>query len=69
MPKTILIKGSAEEDPTYRNSTVCVCVCVFSDGSLAESIPLKDRMALYQAAVSKQEVTPTSVGVSSSSPF
>ncbi|KAM3872141.1 LIM domain and actin-binding protein 1a [Diretmus argenteus] len=31
------------------------------DGSLAESTPLRDRMALYQAAVSKQEVLATSV--------
>ncbi|XP_068181645.1 LIM domain and actin-binding protein 1a isoform X2 [Antennarius striatus] len=30
------------------------------DGTLAESTPLRDRMALYQAAVSKQEVTPAS---------
>ncbi|XP_056897730.1 LIM domain and actin-binding protein 1a isoform X2 [Takifugu flavidus] len=35
---------------------------LLADGSLAESTPLKDRMALYQAAISKQEVTPTSVG-------
>lgn len=27
------------------------------DGSLAESTPLRDRMALYQAAISKQDVT------------
>uniref|UniRef100_G3P956 LIM domain and actin binding 1a n=1 Tax=Gasterosteus aculeatus aculeatus TaxID=481459 RepID=G3P956_GASAC len=32
-----------------------------ADGSLAESTPLRDRMALYQAAISKQEVPPTSV--------
>lgn len=34
---------------------------LLADGSLAESTPLRDRMALYQAAISKQEVTPTSV--------
>lgn len=34
---------------------------LLGDGSLAESTPLRDRMALYQAAISKQEVTPTSV--------
>ncbi|KAM9828546.1 LIM domain and actin-binding protein 1-like isoform 1-T1 [Syngnathus typhle] len=28
------------------------------DGSLAETTPLRDRMALYQAAISKQDVTP-----------
>ncbi|KAF6720466.1 LIM domain and actin-binding protein 1 [Oryzias melastigma] len=28
-----------------------------ADGSLAESTPLRDRMALYKAAISKQEVT------------
>lgn len=43
---------------------MCVCVCVAPDGSLAESTPLRDRMALYQAAISKQEVSPTSVNVS-----
>lgn len=32
-----------------------------ADGSLAESTPLRDRMALYQAAISKQDVSPTSV--------
>ncbi|KAM8862538.1 LIM domain and actin-binding protein 1a [Spinachia spinachia] len=32
-----------------------------ADGSLADSTPLRDRMALYQAAISKQEVPPTSV--------
>lgn len=41
-----------------------VCVCVVPDGGLAESTPLRDRMALYQAAISKQEVTPSSVSVS-----
>ncbi|XP_059189742.1 LIM domain and actin-binding protein 1a [Centropristis striata] len=34
---------------------------LLGDGSLAESTPLRDRMALYQAAISKQEVTPISV--------
>ncbi|KAE8292810.1 LIM domain and actin-binding protein 1 [Larimichthys crocea] len=34
---------------------------LLGDGSLAESTPLRDRMALYQAAISKQEVPPTSV--------
>ncbi|CAK6973300.1 LIM domain and actin-binding protein 1a [Scomber scombrus] len=34
---------------------------LLGDGSLAESTPLRDRMALYQAAISKQEVSPTSV--------
>lgn len=34
---------------------------LLGDGSLAESTPLRDRMALYQAAISKQDVTPTSV--------
>ncbi|XP_070696298.1 LIM domain and actin-binding protein 1a [Pempheris klunzingeri] len=31
---------------------------LLGDGSLAESTPLRDRMALYQAAISKQEVSP-----------
>ncbi|KAM4737707.1 LIM domain and actin-binding protein 1a isoform 2-T2 [Anableps anableps] len=30
---------------------------LLGDGSLAESTPLRDRMALYKAAISKQEVT------------
>ncbi|XP_034027918.1 LIM domain and actin-binding protein 1a isoform X2 [Thalassophryne amazonica] len=34
---------------------------LLGDGSLAESTPLRDRMALYKAAVSKQEVVPASV--------
>nr|XP_020510553.1 LIM domain and actin-binding protein 1 [Labrus bergylta]XP_029137235.1 LIM domain and actin-binding protein 1 [Labrus bergylta] len=34
---------------------------LLGDGSLAESTPLRDRMALYQAAISKQDVTPTAV--------
>lgn len=35
----------------------CLCVCVVTtDGSLADSTPLRDRMALYQAAISKQDV-------------
>ncbi|XP_053173251.1 LIM domain and actin-binding protein 1a [Scomber japonicus] len=34
---------------------------LLGDGSLAESTPLRDRMALYQAAISKQEVSPTAV--------
>ncbi|XP_057685779.1 LIM domain and actin-binding protein 1-like isoform X2 [Corythoichthys intestinalis] len=32
---------------------------LFGDGSLEESTPLRDRMALYQAAVSKQDATST----------
>ncbi|KAM9855909.1 LIM domain and actin-binding protein 1a [Aulostomus maculatus] len=35
---------------------------LLGDGSLAESTPLRDRMALYQAAISKQDVSPTSAG-------
>ncbi|XP_047450482.1 LIM domain and actin-binding protein 1a isoform X3 [Mugil cephalus] len=34
---------------------------LLGDGSLADSTPLRDRMALYQAAISKQEVPTTSV--------
>ncbi|KAM4610245.1 LIM domain and actin-binding protein 1a [Polymixia lowei] len=34
---------------------------LLGDGGLAESAPLRDRMALYKAAISKQEVLPTSV--------
>ncbi|XP_054465013.1 LIM domain and actin-binding protein 1a [Anoplopoma fimbria] len=34
---------------------------LLGDGTLADSTPLRDRMALYQAAISKQEVPPTSV--------
>ncbi|XP_077369376.1 LIM domain and actin-binding protein 1-like isoform X2 [Festucalex cinctus] len=33
------------------------------DGSLAESTPLRDRMALYQAAISKQDTTPVNTDV------
>ncbi|XP_028309453.1 LIM domain and actin-binding protein 1a isoform X2 [Gouania willdenowi] len=33
---------------------------LLGDGSLSDSTPLRDRMALYQAAVSKQEVSPSS---------
>ncbi|XP_054625390.1 LIM domain and actin-binding protein 1a isoform X2 [Dunckerocampus dactyliophorus] len=34
---------------------------LLGDGTLAESTPLRDRMALYQAAISKQDISPTSV--------
>ncbi|XP_076023272.1 LIM domain and actin-binding protein 1a isoform X2 [Genypterus blacodes] len=34
---------------------------ILGDGSLAESTPLRDRMALYQAAISKQDVLPAPV--------
>ncbi|XP_041654815.1 LIM domain and actin-binding protein 1a [Cheilinus undulatus] len=34
---------------------------LLGDGSLAESTPLRDRMALYQAAIAKQDVSPSSV--------
>uniref|UniRef100_H2RPU7 LIM domain and actin binding 1a n=1 Tax=Takifugu rubripes TaxID=31033 RepID=H2RPU7_TAKRU len=49
------LKMMFETGENLEVNCVCVCVCVRADGSLAESTPLKDRMALYQAAISKQE--------------
>lgn len=46
-----------------------VCVCVRADVGLAEATSLRDRMALYQAAVSKQEVPGHSATVSWILPF
>ncbi|XP_030590692.1 LIM domain and actin-binding protein 1a [Archocentrus centrarchus] len=50
----------ASREQTGRGNTGSMEQLV-GDGSLAESTPLRDRMALYQAAISKQEVPPTSV--------
>lgn len=53
----------SREQTSRRNSggTVSMDQLLGADGSLAESTPLRDRMALYQAAISKQDVSPTSV--------
>ncbi|XP_041860283.1 LIM domain and actin-binding protein 1a isoform X2 [Melanotaenia boesemani] len=48
-------KGSREQ--SSRGSSRANMEQLLADGSLAESATLRDRMALYQAAVSKQEVT------------
>lgn len=41
-----------------------VVMCFQPDESLAESTPVRDRMALYKAAISKQDVPPSAVSVS-----
>ncbi|XP_031168408.1 LIM domain and actin-binding protein 1a [Sander lucioperca] len=52
---------SREQTSRGNNGNTANMDQLLGDGSLAESTPLRDRMALYQAAISKQEVTPTSV--------
>ncbi|XP_077472192.1 LIM domain and actin-binding protein 1-like isoform X2 [Stigmatopora argus] len=39
---------------------------ILGDGSLEESTPLRDRMALYQAAISKQDATPVATDLQES---
>ncbi|XP_077581835.1 LIM domain and actin-binding protein 1-like isoform X2 [Stigmatopora nigra] len=39
---------------------------ILGDGSLEDSTPLRDRMALYQAAISKQEATPVATDLQES---
>ncbi|KAI3356979.1 hypothetical protein L3Q82_003615 [Scortum barcoo] len=51
----------SKEQTSRGNSGNTANMDLLGDGSLAESTPLRDRMALYQAAISKQEVSPTSV--------
>ncbi|XP_030279331.1 LIM domain and actin-binding protein 1a [Sparus aurata] len=64
--KMMFERGEADKvsrEPTSRGSSGNPANMdqLLGDGSLAESTPLRDRMALYQAAISKQEVSPTSV--------
>nr|XP_046253828.1 LIM domain and actin-binding protein 1a isoform X2 [Scatophagus argus] len=54
-------KVSREQTSRGHNSNAANMDQLLGDGSLAESTPLRDRMALYQAAISKQEVPPSSV--------
>ncbi|KAJ4933848.1 hypothetical protein JOQ06_006657 [Pogonophryne albipinna] len=54
-------KGSREQPRRGSLGNTANMDQLLGDGSLAESTPLRDRMALYQAAISKQEVTPSSV--------
>uniref|UniRef100_A0A8C4IJR8 LIM domain and actin binding 1a n=1 Tax=Dicentrarchus labrax TaxID=13489 RepID=A0A8C4IJR8_DICLA len=54
-------KVSREQPSRGTNGNTASMDQLLGDGSLAESTPLRDRMALYQAAISKQEVPPTSV--------
>nr|XP_054601700.1 LIM domain and actin-binding protein 1 [Nothobranchius furzeri] len=49
--------GSSQESEERTNRGNDSMEQLLGDGSLAESTPLRDRMALYQAAISKQEVT------------
>uniref|UniRef100_A0AAV2M119 LIM zinc-binding domain-containing protein n=1 Tax=Knipowitschia caucasica TaxID=637954 RepID=A0AAV2M119_KNICA len=53
--KKMFEKGSEQ---TAKSSSMDTLIT--ADGSLAESTPLKDRMALYQAAVSKEATPPPS---------
>ncbi|CAJ1084411.1 LIM domain and actin-binding protein 1a isoform X2 [Xyrichtys novacula] len=55
------LADKASGEPTNRGNTSVNMDPLLGDGSLAESTPLRDRMALYQAAISKQDATPTSV--------
>ncbi|XP_034550860.1 LIM domain and actin-binding protein 1a isoform X2 [Notolabrus celidotus] len=55
------LTDQVSREQTSRGSTSANMEQLLGDGSLAESTPLRDRMALYQAAISKQDVTPTSV--------
>ncbi|XP_074538303.1 LIM domain and actin-binding protein 1a [Halichoeres trimaculatus] len=62
--KMMFEKGETDQESreqTNRESSSANMDQLLGDGSLAESTPLRDRMALYQAAISKQDVTPTSV--------
>ncbi|XP_045920561.1 LIM domain and actin-binding protein 1-like isoform X2 [Micropterus dolomieu] len=54
-------KVSREQTSTGNGNNTANMDQLLGDGSLSESTPLRDRMALYQAAISKQEVLPTSV--------
>ncbi|XP_061627477.1 LIM domain and actin-binding protein 1a [Phyllopteryx taeniolatus] len=59
--KMIFEKGEADQASSSRGNGANPASMeqLLGDGSLAESTPLRDRMALYQAAVSKQDATPT----------
>ncbi|XP_024915530.1 LIM domain and actin-binding protein 1a isoform X2 [Cynoglossus semilaevis] len=51
--KMMFEKGENLSDQVSREQTMDQ---IMGDGSLADSTPLRDRMALYQAAISKQDV-------------
>ncbi|XP_023248772.1 LIM domain and actin-binding protein 1-like isoform X2 [Seriola lalandi dorsalis] len=53
-------KVSREQTSRGNSSNTANMDQLLGDGSLAESTPLRDRMALYQAAISKQDIPPTS---------
>ncbi|KAM7405291.1 hypothetical protein PAMP_012564 [Pampus punctatissimus] len=55
------LTDKVSRDQTGRGNNDNMDQLLGADGSLAESTPLRDRMALYQAAISKQDVPPTSV--------
>ncbi|XP_015236603.1 PREDICTED: LIM domain and actin-binding protein 1 isoform X1 [Cyprinodon variegatus] len=50
-------KGSKEQTGRNASSNSSNMDQLLGDGGLADSTPLRDRMALYKAAISKQEVT------------
>lgn len=54
--KRMFETGQTQRDQESREQTADNMEQMIGDGSLAESTPLRDRMALYQAAVSKQDV-------------
>ncbi|XP_051910816.1 LIM domain and actin-binding protein 1-like isoform X2 [Hippocampus zosterae] len=61
--KMIFEKGEAEQVPREQSSggnggDTAGMEQLLGDGSFAESTPLRDRMALYQAAISKQDTSP-----------
>ncbi|XP_029995283.1 LIM domain and actin-binding protein 1a [Sphaeramia orbicularis] len=55
-----LTDKASRETSKGQNTNTASMDQLLGDGSLADSTPLRDRMALYQAAISKQDVTPTS---------
>ncbi|XP_061909488.1 LIM domain and actin-binding protein 1a isoform X2 [Entelurus aequoreus] len=64
--KMIFEKGEADKESKEQSSqgsgaSTANMEQLLGDGTLAESTPLRDRMALYQAAISKQDITPASV--------
>nr|XP_057908353.1 LIM domain and actin-binding protein 1a isoform X2 [Doryrhamphus excisus] len=63
--KMIFEKGEVEKESKEHSSqgngaSTANMDQLLGDGTLAESTPLRDRMALYQAAISKQDISPTS---------
>ncbi|XP_035015553.1 LIM domain and actin-binding protein 1a [Hippoglossus stenolepis] len=55
--KRMFETGEKPRDEESREQTGDNMEQILGDGSLADSTPLRDRMALYQAAISKQDVT------------